>query len=78
MCSITLPVVGVGALRPKEVYVVFEGEFKDKLLLNGVLVARRTHCVAQQRQAGQGELVLVALVEVQAEGGEHHPEFLPA
>lgn len=70
--------VHVLALGPKEVYVILERQPEHKLLLHGILETGRTHHVAQQRQTRQGALVLMVLVEVQAERREHHPEFLPA
>lgn len=72
------PVVRVLALGPEEVDVVLERQLEDELLLQRVLEAGRAHAVPEQRQAGQRELVLVRLVEVQAEGREHHPQLLPA
>lgn len=72
------PVVRVLALGPEEIHVVLEGQLKHKLLLQRVLETGRTHTVAQQRQTSQGELVLVRLVEIQAERREDHPQLLPS
>lgn len=69
---------GVFTLGSEEVNVRLELQLEDVLLVDAVRLLGRTDCVAEQRQAGQREVVLVSLVEEQAEISENDPEFLPA
>lgn len=56
----------------------FELQLEDVLLVDAVGFFRGADRVAEQGEAGQREIILVSLVEEQAEVGEHDPKFLPA
>ncbi|RUS72019.1 hypothetical protein EGW08_020217, partial [Elysia chlorotica] len=62
----------------EEVDVVFELQLEHVVLVDAVLVFRDADSVAQQRQAGQGEIILAhGFVEEETEVCEDHPELLP-
>lgn len=69
---------GVLAFSPEEVNMGLELQFEDVLLVDAVRLFGGADRVAQQGEAGQREVILVSLVEEQAEVGENNPEFLPA
>lgn len=53
-------------------------EFEDVVLVDVLRLGWDSDRVAQQRKAGQRVVILVRLVEKEAEVSEDHPEFLPA
>lgn len=55
-----------------------ELQLEDVLLVDAVGLFGGADRVAEQGEAGQREIILVSLVEEQAEVGEHNPKFLPA
>ncbi len=57
--------------------MVLELQLEDQVLADVVLLAGPEHPVAEEREAGQREVVLEGLEEVQAAVGEHHPQLLP-
>lgn len=69
---------GVLAFCPEKVNVGLKLQFEDVLLVNTVWLFGGADRVAKQGEASQREVVLVSLVEEQAEVGENNPEFLPA
>lgn len=58
--------------------MILELQFEHKVLVDRVLLRRSRHGVPQQRQSSQREVVLMRLIEEQAEVREHDPELLPA
>lgn len=66
------------ALGSEEVHVGLELQFEHVLFVDAVGLIGSAHCVAEQREARQREIILMGLVEEQAEVGENDPEFLPA
>ena len=73
-----LPSKSIIALRSEEIYMILELQLKDKLLADAVLIGRLSDCISNQRERRQGEVILVGLVEEEAEVREDHPELLPA
>ena len=73
-----LPLIGVLTLRPEKVHVVLELELEDELTADRVGLLGLRDDVAEEGQAGQRILLLVALVEEETKVGEDHPELLPA
>ena len=55
---ISLPRECVLALRPKEVDMVLELQFEHMVLADGVALLGGGHCIAQQGEGGQGEVIL--------------------
>ena len=53
-----LPVESVLALSSEEVDVVLEPKFEDEVLLDGVLGVWLLNLVSQERQRGEGKVVL--------------------
>lgn len=53
-------------------------QLEDVALVDAIISPDHAHSVAQQWEAGQGVVILVGLIEEQAQIGEDHPEFLPA
>lgn len=72
------PSKGVIAFGAEEINVILELQFEHKVLVDRVLLRRSRHGVPQQRQSSQREVVLMRLIEEQAEVREHDPELLPA
>lgn len=72
------PLKSVFALRSEVVDVGFEMQFEDIVLVDVFRLSGDGDRVAQQGETGQRIIILVGLVEEQAEVGEDHPEFLPA
>ena len=58
--------------------MVLELQLDDVVLVNGVARRRRADRVAEQRQTGEREVVLIRFVEEEAEVGEDDPQLLPA
>ena len=54
----SLPVESVLALCSEEVDVVLEPKFEDEVLLDGVLGVWLLNLVSQERQRGEGKVVL--------------------
>lgn len=52
-------------------------QFKNIVFVNVFGLRWDGHGVAQQREAGQRVVILVGLVEEEAEVGEDDPQFLP-
>lgn len=58
--------------------MVLELQPEDVVFADAIRLLRQRHVVAQQRKTGQRAVVLVALVEEQAQLSEDDPQLLPA
>jgi len=72
------PVKSELTLSSEEIHVVLELEFEHVVLTDIITWVWSVDIVAQQRKAGQREIILKCFVEVQTEISEDHPEFLPS
>lgn len=72
------PLKSVLALRSEIVDVRFEMQFEDVVFVNVFGFGGDGDRVAQQGQASKGVVILMGLVEKQAEVCEDHPQLLPA
>lgn len=72
------PAKRVFAFGSEKVDVILELQLENKVFFNGILLVGFWNAVTEQRQTGQGQVILERLVEEQAEIGEHDPQLLPA
>jgi hypothetical protein len=66
------------ALSTEEVCVILEGQLEDKILLNGILNARRSHTITKQWKRCQWNFILIAFIEEEAKLRQHDPKLLPS
>lgn len=71
------PFESVLAFSPEVVHMGLEMQLEHIVFVDVLRLWGNGKGVSKQRQAGQGMIVLVWLVEEQAEVREHHPQLLP-
>lgn len=71
------PFKRVFAFSPEVVHVGLEMQLEYVVFVDVLGLRGDGERVAEQRQAGQGVIVLVRLVEEETEVREHHPQLLP-
>lgn len=72
------PAKSVFAFGSEKVDVILELQLKNEVFFDRIVLIGFWNAVTEQRQTGQGQVILERLVEEQAEIGEHDPQLLPA